>query len=244
MVLYRNLVIVPAFAESKALVAIEKETGRQVWKSPADGFDGSWSSPILVDLPDGKQELVVSVPFEIWGYDPANGDFLWFAEGIKEGVICPTLTSKDGVVYAIGGQRGGAVAIRAGGRDDVTKTHTVWRKNLGSYVTSPVLFDDYLYWVTDKAIACCVKIENGEQVYRERLADARQLYSSVVIANGSLFAVSRDDGTYVFPAKPQFGSVTRNVVDDDAGTCNATPAFSNGRMYLRTNRYLYCIAKK
>ncbi|MEI8016760.1 MAG: PQQ-binding-like beta-propeller repeat protein [Schlesneria sp.] len=244
LILYKNLVIVPAFAESKAMVALEKETGKQVWKTDADGFGGCWSSPILVDLPVGKQELVVSVPHEIWGLDPNNGDFLWFAEGVKEGVISPMLVSQNGIVYAIGGRQGGAVAIRVGGRDDVTKTHTVWRKDFGSYVTSPVLFGEHLYWVSDRGIAFCVKTADGEQVYRERLADAGQLYSSVVVANGRLFAASRENGTYVYAAKPQFESVARNAVDEDAGTCNATPAFSNGQMFLRTNRYLYCIARK
>lgn len=244
MVLYKNLLIVPAFAECKAMIALDKQTGNQAWKSPADGFDGSWSSPIIVDLPDGKQELVVNVPFEIWGYNPDNGDFLWFAEGVKEGIVCPTLASQKGIVYAIGGRQGGAVAIRAGGRDDVTKSHTVWRKNFGSYVTSPVLWDDHLYWVSDKGIALCVKTVDGDQVYRQRLENAGEFYASVVVANGNLYAVSRENGTFVYPAKSQFESVARNLVDDDAGTCNATPAFSNGLIFLRTNHYLYCIARK
>lgn len=244
LILFHDLVIVPAYAECKAIVALHKSTGKQAWKSAADGFDGSWSSPTLVDLPNGKQELVVSVPFEVWGYDPANGDFLWFAEGIKAGIICPTLVSKSEVVFAIGGQQNAAVAIRAGGRGDVTKSHTVWRKDFGSYVTSPVLVDDHLYWVNDKAIAFCVKTADGEQVYRQRLADAGEFYASVVSANGSIFSVSRENGTFVFPAKPQFESAVRNVVDADAGTCNATPAFSNGKMFLRTNRYLYCIGHR
>ena len=244
LILYKETVIVPAFAESKAMIGLDKKTGRQLWKTDADGFSGCWSSPILVDLPDGKQELVVSVPYEIWGLDPDTGDFLWFSEGVKEGPMCPTLVTQKGIVYAIGGRQGGAVAVRAGGRDDVTKTHTVWRKDFGSYVTSPVLLSDYLYWVSDRGIAFCAKAADGEQVYKERLADAGQLYSSVVVANGSLFAVSRENGTYVYAAKPQFESVAKNSVDEDAGTCNATPAFSDGHMFLRSNRYLYCIGRK
>lgn len=244
LILHKNLIIVPAFAECKAVLALDRNTGKQAWKSAADGFDGSWSSPTLVDLPDGKQELVISVPFEVWGYDPTNGDFLWFAEGIKEGVICPTLVNKEGVVFAIGGRQGAAIAIRAGGRGDVTKSHTVWRKDFGSYMTSPVLVDDHLYWVNDKAVAFCVKAADGDQVYRQRLGEAGELYSSVVVASGNVFAVSRENGTFVYPAKPQFEPPARNVVDADAGTCNATPAFSNGVMFLRSNRYLYCVGRK
>jgi hypothetical protein len=103
---------------------------------------------------------------------------------------------------------------------------------------------DHLYWVSDRGIAYCVRTADGEQVYKERLADAGQLYASVVFANGQLYAASRENGTYVYAAKPQFESVAKNSVDEDAGTCNATPAFSEGRMFLRTDRYLYCIGRK
>src|SRR5262249_40227268 len=114
----------------------------------------------------------------------------------------------------------------------------------GSYMTSPVLLGEHLYWVNDKGIAFCVKTSDGEQVYRQRLNDAGEVYSSVVAANGSLIAVSRENGAFVYPAKPQFETPVRNLVDPDAGTCNATPAFSNGLMFMRTNRYLYCIGRK
>ena len=74
-------------------------------------------------------------------------------------------------------------------------------------------------------------------------------YLALVIGVSLVFflhgaALSRENGTFVYPAKPQFESVARNLVDEDAGMSNATPAFSNGQIFLRTNRYLYCIAKK
>lgn len=168
-ILYKNLVIVNAAAEGQALYAFDKKTGKQVWKNPAESLYGCWGTPILVDLRGGKQELVVAVSGEIWGFDPATGEFLWYCEGAPEQNICTSVVAKDGIVYAIGGMRGSAVAVMAGGKDDVSKSHLIWSKNVGSYVTSPVIVGEHLYWVSDSGIACCLKLVDGETVYRQRV---------------------------------------------------------------------------
>jgi hypothetical protein len=156
--------------------------------------------------------------------------------------------ARDGIVYAVSGGPGGggAAAVRAGGKDDVTKTHLLWSNSSSSYVTSPVLVDDYLYWVSDQGIAQCVSRETGKEVYRERLSgDGRlQLYASVVAAGDKLYAVTRDRGTFVLAASPEFKQLAVNQLDSDAGVCNAGPAVSNGRLLLRSDKYLYCIGVK
>lgn len=245
-IVYKNLVIVNAAAEDKALYALDGKTGKQIWRNPADSLAGCWSTPILVDVAGGKQELVIAVPFEVWGLDPDTGDFLWFCEGVRSQAACTSLVARDGIVYGVAGGPGanGAVAIRAGGRDDVTKTHRVWSQTYGSYVTSPVLVGDYLYWVSDRGIAQCVKRQTGEQVYNQRIPDAGQVYASVVAAGDKLYAVSREKGTFVLAARPEFEVLAHNLLDDDAGICNAGPAVSNGRLLLRSNKYLYCIGAK
>jgi len=174
-VLYKNLVIVNAGAEAEAIIALNRSTGDEVWKAPADGLNGCWTTPILVDIGDGKQDLVLNAPYEIWGLNPDTGKVRWYCDGIQGGTVCPTVVTKDGIVYAIGGGGGGtqgaAVAVKAGGKGDVNKTHVVWRnERVGSYVTSPVIVGDHLYWINNQNVAICLKLADGEVVYQERLA--------------------------------------------------------------------------
>lgn len=245
-IVYKNLVIVNAAAAGRALYAFDGKTGKQVWKNPADSLTGCWGTPILVDVEGGKQELAISVPFEVWGLDPDTGDFLWFSEGVQTMAACTSLIARDGIVYSVAGGPGanGAAAIRAGGRDDVTKTHRLWSKNFGSYVPSAVLVGDHLYWVNNDGVAFCVNRETGEQVYSKRVPDGGQFYASITAAGDKLYAVSRKNGTFVLAARPDFEVLAHNTLDSDAGMCNASPAVSDGRLLLRSNKYLYCIGEK
>jgi outer membrane protein assembly factor BamB len=244
-IVYKELVIVNAAAESKTLYAFDGKTGKEVWKSPADSLQGCWSTPLLVDLPEGGQELVIAVPYEIWGFNPASGKFLWYCDGVQTNALCTSLVARDGIVYSVAGGAGprGSAAVRAGGTDDVTKTHRVWSNSTGTYVPSPVLVGDYLYWVNDSGIAYCMSRETGKTVYNQRLQGTGTIYASIVAAGGKLYAVSRDNGTWVLAAKPEFEQLAVNKLDSDAGTCNAGPAVSNGRLLLRSNKYLYSIGE-
>jgi hypothetical protein len=244
LTLYKNLVIVNANAESQSLVALDKATGRQIWKAEAKGYAGSWSTPTLVDV-GGKQELVVNMPGEIWGLNPEDGGLLWYSTALGSAANT-SIAAKDGIVYAIGGgpSGSGVVAIRAGGRDDVTESHTVWKKSVGSYVPSPVIVGEHLYWVDDRGFAYCLKTGTGEQVYRERIPDAGGAYASVIATKGKLYAPTRRNGTFVLAAAPKFEVLARNQFESDASDFNASPAIVDGRLLLRSNRFLYCIGKK
>jgi outer membrane protein assembly factor BamB len=240
-VLYKNLVIVNAGVESGAVVALDKTNGNQVWKS--GGIRRSWATPVLVDVKGGKQELVLSVESKVIGLDPQTGKELWSCEGIND-YICSSVVARDGIVYAIGGRRGTALAVRSGGRGDVTSTHRLWEKNVGSNVPSPVVLGDYLYWVNHSGTAYCLKAATGEQEYSRRVPGARQVYASAVAADGKLYVVSRDSGTFVLAARPKFEVLARNTFAGDRSIFNGSPAVSNGRLFLRSNQYLYCVGKK
>src|SRR5262249_20888016 len=157
-IVYKDLVIVNAAAESKTIYAFDGKTGKEVWKSPADSLQSCWGTPLLVDVPDGKQEMALAVPFEVWGFDPATGKFLWFTESLRSTSACTSLVARDGIVYAISGGPGGggAAAVRAGGKDDVSKSHLLWSNSSSSYVPSPVLVGDHLFWVVDGGTAPCI----------------------------------------------------------------------------------------
>jgi outer membrane protein assembly factor BamB len=251
LALYKNLVIVNANAESQAIFALDAADGQQVWKTDAKGYAGSWSTPVLVTTAD-REELVVNMPDEIWGLDPRDGGLFWYAP--VRGTANTTVVAKNGVVYALGGGPGGsaAIAIRAGGRDDVTKTNVLWKKTIGSYVPSPVVVGDYLYWVDEKGIAYCVKADSGDQVYRERLPGlaggggrgmSSPVYASLVVADGKLYAVSRHNGVYVLTLGPKFEVLAHNEFESDASDFNASPAVANGRVLLRSNKSLYCVGQ-
>ncbi|MCA9215464.1 MAG: PQQ-binding-like beta-propeller repeat protein [Planctomycetales bacterium] len=238
-VLFENLVIVNASVESGSLVALDQETGDHVWR--VGGMKESWNTPHLVKLANGDQELVVSVMDKILGVDPKTGDELWHCEGIHD-YVCPSVISHGGIAYVIGGRRSMAIAVRAGGRGDVTESHKLWEAKAGANVSSPIIHDGHMYWVSDRNnIAYCLRLSDGEVLYSERFPD--QPYASATFGDGKIYVVTRYSGTYVLSAKPEFEQLAHNRLGDRS-TFNASPAISNGQLLLRSDRYLYCIGKK
>jgi hypothetical protein len=123
----------------------------------------------------------------------------------------------------------------------VTASHTLWQTRFGSTVASPVYHDGHVYWATGKAY--CVKAADGSVVYKERLKpEPNNFYASPVVADGKLYYVSRTDGTYVVAAGPKFAQLAHNTLAPDTSVCNGSPAVSDSELFLRSDRYLYCIA--
>jgi outer membrane protein assembly factor BamB len=235
-VLYSGLVIINASVESGSLVAFDQASGKEVWR--AGGMDSSWNTPHLVALPDGKQELVVSVKDRLLAFDPATGAALWNCEGIRD-YVCPSVVSHGGVVYAMGGRKSQTVAVKAGGRGEVTASHRLWVADAGANVSSPVVHDGHLYWVSDRTgTAYCLKLADGAVVYAEKVQ--AQPYASTVLADGRLYVVNRRGGTLVLDAKPTFAVLAHNRLDDQS-TFDGSPAVVGDQLFLRSDRALYCI---
>jgi outer membrane protein assembly factor BamB len=233
-VLYKDLVIINASVESGSLVALEKATGKEVWR--VKDIRSSWNTPVLVDAPGGT-ELVLSESRAELGFDPASGKELWRVTGFG-GYVCPSVVAHKDVVYVV---RGGALAIRAGGRGDVTESHVLWRGKGSSVVPSPVYYDGRIYWAAGPS-ATCLDAATGKDVFRGRLGD--NFYASALAADGKIYCVSRFGGTYVFAAGPKFELLAHNKFDDDKSRTNASPIVSDGCLLLRTDQYLYCIGSK
>lgn len=237
-VLYKDLVIVNASVESGSLVAINKETGKEAWR--AGGMKSSWSTPHLIEVSKGRYELAVSVKKLVLGFDPATGKELWRCEGIPD-YICPSIISDKGILYAIGGRSSKTIAIRSGGRGDVTGTHKLWQADVGSNVSSPVIHDGHLYWVSDRnKTAYCLSLADGSVKYSEKID--KQPYASAMLADGRIYIVTRFDGTLVLDAKPEFKQLSHNKLTD-TGTFNASPIVCDGKLILRSDKNLYCIKK-
>jgi outer membrane protein assembly factor BamB len=239
-VVYGKLLLVNASVESGSLVALDKLTGQEVWR--AGGVLASWNTPLLLAGKEGT-EAVVSVEPKLLSFNADDGKALWEADGVHR-YVCPSVVAHDGVVYAIGGGST-SLAVRTGGSGDVTSSNTVWKEKKGSNVSSPVYDDGHLYWASDDGgYICCQNAATGETVFQERLTPRPgRIWSSALLADGKLYFVSQHDGTFVVAAKPQFELLAHNVFEDDDSRANATPAVSGGRLFLRTDRALYCIGK-
>jgi outer membrane protein assembly factor BamB len=240
-VLYKNLLLVNASVESESLVALDKQTGREVWR--AKGIREAWNTPLIAATPGGKTEVAIAIPHKILGFDPDTGKQLWSCATGIFWYMAPSMVAHDGVIYSVGGRSGGGLAVKSGGEGDVTDSHRVWLGKKGSNVTSPIHYDGHLYWMHESlGIAYCAKADSGEIVYEERVPRSGQVYASPVLAGGKIYYLTRDGKMLVVAAKPQFELLATNTLGE-RGMYNASPAIADGRLYLRTDKNLYCIGK-
>ncbi len=237
-VLYKDLLIVNASVESGSLIALDKNTGKEKWN--ASGMRSSWNTPMLVKTASGATELAVATQPNMLGFDPDTGKELWRAKTYNW-YVCPSLVAHDGILYGL--QHSICVAVKAGGRGDVTESHVVWNKNVGHVVSSPLYHDGHVYFCSN-GVAHCVNARDGSSVYKERLKGANgDFYASPVLADGKIYYVSRGSGTFVIDAAPKFNQLSHNTLDNKT-VFNAGPAVSHSQLFLRSDRFLYCIGAK
>ncbi len=140
------------------------------------------------------------------------------------------------------------MALRVGGMGDVTESNVLWNTRDTSYVSTPILKDEHLYWIDEKGIAFCVKAQSGEVVYKKRVPGVSggrgiKFFASMILAGDRMYAVSRRSGTFVIEANPKFNLLSHNKIADDDSEFNGTPAVIGNELYVRSNKFLYCIAE-
>ena len=145
-----------------------------------------------------------------------------------------------GLIYAPSRRRP-LIAIRAGGRGDVTETHRAWALNHGPDVPTPVTDGTYLYLFGDKGIVWCHNAKTGELVWGPQRIEPAIYSASPVLADGKLYITSEDGVTTVLKAGPTFQVLAKNNLDDYS---LSSPAISDGQIFLRMAQYLYCIGKR
>jgi len=243
-ILYKNMLIINASEESQCIYALDKANGKVTWKAPAPSLELTYGTPLVSQLADGHSELEIAVPGEVWGLNPDSGKLIWYSLTSLGGNIAPSLVAGDGLLFAAGCFPGtGATALRPGGKDDVTKTHTVWTSRTGPYVPSPLYHDKYLYLIDDRGGFTCVDAATGHTLYTQLLPTrgrGKPFYASPVLADNKIYAVSRTAGTFVLAPGPQFHQLSQNRFISDDSDFNASPAATNGQIFLRSNRFIYC----
>lgn len=247
VLLYKDLVIVPATGIALAMVALDKATGREVWRHEAVQY----ATPVIARA-NGKDELVFQYKWgqngsgkgKIAAVDPQTGKLLWECFGI-DNYQNPSPVAKDGIVYVTAGLAYGTMAIRCGGRGDVTDSHVLWKSKGGSIVVSPLFHDSRIYLTGNSAQLLCFNAANGDKVYEARMRPvSKGFYASPVLSDGKIFCVSKLEGTYIFDTEPEIKQIAHNVIEGDNTAFHGTPAISDGRLYLRSRKFLYCIGTK
>jgi outer membrane protein assembly factor BamB len=242
-VLVGDLVVVNASVESESLIAFNRKTGEEAWRKT--GIKESWNTPVVVTAPGGRSELVVAIMGKVLGLDPKTGKDLWSCATDITWYMVPGPVAEDGIVYCIGGRSGvAALAVKAGGQGDVTKTHRLWTGRKGSNVSSPIVHAGHLYWMNDNSgTAFCAEGKTGKIVYEHQIERAGQVYSSPVLVDGKIYYTNRDGKTFVVSAKPEFELVATNNLGTRGEMFNASPAVAGGRLLIRSNKFLYCVGK-
>jgi outer membrane protein assembly factor BamB len=164
-----NVVIVNAAIECGHVLGLNKESGEELWRFPVSGR--SWSTPAIVDVEDGRHELIVSATGKISGLDPATGKELWHCAGLDD-YTCPSVVPGKGIAYVAGARQSSIIAVRCGNSPEAVKNRVLWKApQVGANVPSPVLYQGHLFGVGDRGgIAYCVNAETGKVEYKQRLS--------------------------------------------------------------------------
>ncbi|MDA7878195.1 PQQ-like beta-propeller repeat protein [bacterium] len=167
-ILHENLVIVTASAESGALVGIDKMTGTEKWRQTANGLVDVWGTPVIVNVAEDRSDLVLGVPYEFWGLNPATGKLRWYSAAMDSDSYNSSVVEAEGVIYGIEGRGGGSAAVKAGGKGDVSSSSTVWTGRDTARFASPLVYDKKIYYFAN-GVVNCISAKDGSSIFKGRL---------------------------------------------------------------------------
>ena len=237
-ILYKDKVIVNGDHDGESyLVALSRIDGKTLWKTPRENHTRSYCVPLIRQLA-GRTQMVLSGDKCVASYDPENGKLHWIIDGPTEQYVASLVYSERAdLLFMTGGfPDHHLLAIKPDGLGNVTKTKIVWRTNKGvAYVPSPIVEGDYLLIVSDSGVAHCFEAATGKLFWQERLGEH---HASIVSAAGLVYFLNDDGVMNVVRPGPEFQRVARNELGEKTF---ASPAISNGQIFLRGNKSLFCI---
>lgn len=234
--------------DASYLLRIDKKNGKTLWRveRPTTAIresPDSYSTPAL--LRQGKNvELVITGGDCVTGHDPVTGKELWRANGLNPDnnpsyrIVASPVVFED-IIYAPTRVKP-LLALRAGGRGDITNSHLLWSTANGPDVPTPVTDGKYFYIVNDRGIMWCLDGRTGKEIYGPERIKTGTYSSSPVLADGKIYVTNEDGLTTVVKAGPTFEVLAENALND---YCLSSPAISNGQIFIRTAQNLYCIGK-
>ena len=230
---------------SAAIHAFDAKTGKPLWQIPRQAFRACYSTPFVLEGARGGPQLIVASTAGTSGYDPKNGKEVWhytwsFTKMALRTVASPIIA--DGLVVANSGDGSGErnlIAVRLGGKGDVTATNLAWEnRKVFPYVPCLLASGPYLFSVNDAGFAACHVAKTGREVWSTRLGSA--MSASPILVDGKVYACGEDGTVYVFAATDKFQLLATNNVGEPV---MATPAVADGRLFIRGKEHLYCIGK-
>ena len=231
------------------ILRVDTATGETVWRveRPTNARRESpdaYITPALLQY-NGTTEIVTTGGDVVTGHDPETGRELWRADGLNprnNGAyrIVASPVVMDGMIYAPTRERP-LLALRAGGRGDVTTSHLAWATRNGPDVPTPVTDGTYFYIVNDRGIVFCLDAKTGETIYGPKRITPGTYSSSPVLADGKIYVTNEDGTTTVYKAGPEFKILAENVMDEYT---LSSVAISDGQLFLRTDSFLYAVGQR
>ncbi|TWT77493.1 outer membrane biogenesis protein BamB [Posidoniimonas polymericola] len=247
-ILVGDIVVVNAGILGNKLLGLNKETGEELWSVEDEAFTNSWSTPTTVEV-GGRTLVLFNVPKKIIAVDPRDGSTVWTAASPLDSPS-GSIVVQDGKAYLMGGRGGDAMAVAVDGQGDVSATHTLWREKLRSGIDTPVAVGGNLHW-TSGGVFYAASMEDGDYVYKERLPRLggptggfpNSDYASPIAVGDQIVQFTRSGESYVIQAGDEFQVTAHNpAFADDDSDFSATPAASDGELFVRSDKYLYCLS--
>jgi len=226
-------------APASYLLAVDKKTGKERWRANRGKGRMSYTTPFVVETASGP-ELIVNSSERVDAYDPRTGAFLWHVGGSNQFPI-PAPTFHDGVLYMTRGYRSGPyMAVRPGGRGDIAASHVVWEVPTGApYISSLVYDEGILYMASDVGAVTAIDAATGKRIWQQRVDGI--FSASPVAGDGKIYFVSETGETIVLKA----GRAPEVLARNDLGErLIASPAISNGQLFIRSDGQLFAIGKR
>ncbi len=227
------------------IISVDKNTGKELWRTPRPAKPrGGWSSPVLINAGD-RRELVLNGEESVRAYDPVNGEELWSCASFN-GRGTPTAVFAHNLIYIVNGKPGDVYAVKPGGSGDVKQTHMAWHtpRSGGRDLPSPIVVGDYLFVCNLRpGTGTCYNALDGKKLSEIRLGGA--FSSSPIAANGLIYVPSESGEVLVIKPGADLEVVVRNELGaGEEEIFRASLAASEGQIFCRSNKALYCIGKR
>ena len=209
---------------------------------PSGDPSGSWSTPIIIKAKGGDQ-LIASFPHRLAGFDPKTGKQLWMSKGLGGSVYTTPLWGEGILVAASSGAGpGNAIAVKPGGKGDVTDQERLWRLDrIKGSIGSGVIHEGHYYTLSADGIAECMELATGKRIWDERLKGPgfrNSSWSSMLLVGDTIYVPNQSGDVFVLKAQPRFEEIACNSVNEPT---NASLAVSDGAVFLRTDKALWCL---